>query len=133
MRMVLESQIFNQRMVLIKLVLGVLSFVAGIGWLNSTRGILLYRREEFQTLRLLGFTENKLFCVAWIQIGFYLLVGIIAGVVFGQIVIYSIFKNGLAAGPVGVHLNNAVGITVLLILLSLTLISTVKNVIRLKK
>ena len=55
------------------------------------------------------------------------------GEMLGQIVIYSIFKNGLAAGHVGVHLNNAIGITVLLMVLSLTLISTVKNVIRVKK
>ncbi len=129
----LESQIFNQRMALIKLVLGVLSFVAGIGWLNSTRGILLSRREEFHTLRLLGFTEKKLFYVAWIQIGLYLLVGVIAGVMLGQIVIYNIFKNELATGHVGVYLNNAVGITALLMLLSLTLTPTVKNVVRLKK
>ena len=63
-----------------RLVLGMLSLVAGIGWLNSARGMLYSRRKEFQTLRILGFSKGKIYTVAWIQIGIYLLIGIAAGV-----------------------------------------------------
>lgn len=128
-RMKQADQIFQQRSVMIRLVLGILSLVAGIGWLNSARGMLYSRRKEFQTLRTLGFSERKLYGVAWMQIGIYLLAGIAAGILMGDMAIRNIFRDGVISGSsIQVYWKNVAGITGYLLLLAASLGFTIRDV-----
>lgn len=130
-RMKQEDQIFQQRSVMIRLVLGMLSLVAGIGWLNSARGMLYSRRKEFQTLRILGFSKGKIYTVAWIQIGIYLLIGIAVGVLIGDIAIRNIFRDGVIDGSsIQVYWKNVAGITGYLLLLAASLGFTIRDVVK---
>ena len=128
-RMKQADQIFQQRSVMIRLVLGILSLVAGIGWLNSARGMLYSRRKEFQTLRILGFSKGKLYTIAWIQIGIYLLVGIAAGILMGDMAIRNIFRDSVINGSsIQVYWKNVAGITGYLLLLAASLGFTIRDV-----
>lgn len=130
-RMKQENEIFKQRSVMIRLVLGMLSLVAGIGWLNSARGMLYSRRKEFQTLRILGFSQRKICAVAWMQIGIYLLIGIAVGVLIGDIAIRNIFRDGVIDGSsIQVYWKNVAGITGYLLLLAASLGFTIRDVVK---
>lgn len=123
----LSAKISSQRLTMIKLVIMVLIYVAGIGWLNSARGVLLSRRNEFQILRLIGFKQNGIRKLAWIQVGIYMLCGIVFGILFGQVIVYGIWNQGLMNGELHFYWENVVGIVMFFSIISLFLHKSIKK------
>lgn len=117
-----------QRLAMIRLVMVVLIIVAGIGWLNSAKGLLLSRKNEYKILRMLGTTENRVKRICWIQILSYLLLGVIMGMIIGILSVYLIWKSNVYENvTISAYWGNVAGILLFLIIISLLLKPTVKK------
>ena len=119
----------NQRNAMIKLVMLVLMFVAGIGWLNSARGILLARKHEYQVLRMLGASQKRVKRICYIQVLIYMSAGIILGSIIGIVTVYGIWNSNLNAGvSVEIFWGYIAGIVLYMIVLASLLVPTVRKI-----
>ena len=50
----------------------ILIVVAGIGWLNSAKAMLVARKEEYQVLRMLGTMVKRVRRICWFQVWSYM-------------------------------------------------------------
>lgn len=118
--------ILEQRTAMIEVVIFILLIVAGIGWLNSAKGMLVARREEYRVLRLLGATVWRVRKIKWIQVWSYMLSGIILGFLLGFVVVYLLWDSNLNANvSISIYWENILGIVIYLFALSLFLKPTV--------
>ena len=81
------EQTTKQYSFMIKIVLYSLTILAGFGWLNSTRNMILSRKSEYAVLRKLGMTEKRVRNIIWRQVFWYLMAGIFLGVLLGIVVV----------------------------------------------
>ena len=116
------KEISTQRLTMISVVLFILIVVAGIGWLNSAKGMLVARKEEYQILRMLGTTIKRVRKICWLQVWSYMFAGIIWGIIIGLLVVYFLWRSNINANvSISVYWENVVGITLYLFGLSLFL------------
>ncbi len=110
------------------IVFGLLMVVAGIGWLNSAKGILLARRKEYQVLRMLGATEKSVHRICWMQVWSYMLSGVVLGAILGIVVVSCLWKaNVITDTPIAIEWEYIVGIVIYLFGLSLMLYPTIQT------
>ncbi len=127
-----SEMIQTQRVVMVKLILLFLMLVAGLGWVNSARGMLIARKQDYQVLRLLGSTEKQVQKVIWVQIIGYMLAGILSGLGIGSICVYLLCHSTIDENiMIPLYWQHIVWIALYLCALSLMLIPTVKKVSRL--
>lgn len=123
-----SNDISMQRLTMIKMVMIVLILVAGIGWLNSAKGMLVARKQEYQVLRMLGATEAKVRRISWIQVWSYMLSGILIGVGMGILIVYLLWRTNVNENvSISIYWENIVGIALFLFALSLFLKPTIKK------
>lgn len=122
-----QSEIISrQRTAMIEVVIFILILIAGIGWLNSAKGMLVARKEEYRILRLLGATAKRVRKICWIQVWSYMVSGIILGVILGMVVVYLLWNSHLNANvTISIYWENILGIVMYLFLLSLFLKPTI--------
>ena len=122
------NTISMQRLAMIKIVMIVLTIVAGIGWLNSAKGLLLARENEYKVLRMLGATQKRVKRISWIQVISYIFSGIIMGIIIGLISVYLIWKSNVNENvTILVYWDNIAGIVLFLLGISLLLKPTVNK------
>ena len=115
-------------MAMIEVVMFILLLVAGIGWLNSAKGMLVARKEEYRVLRMLGATVKRVRRISWIQVWSYMVSGIIWGVILGIVVVYFLWRSNLNANvSISIYWENIIGIVIYLFILSLFLKPTIKK------
>ncbi len=118
--------IMEQRLAMIKIVMVTLLIIAGIGWLNSAKGMLMARQEEYRTLHMLGTTIKRVRRISWIQVWSYMSSGIILGVVFGIVLVYNLWKSNLNTNvSISIYWDNILGIVMYIFILSLFLKPTI--------
>jgi len=123
-----SEKISGQRMAMIEVVMFILLLVAGIGWLNSAKGMLVARKEEYRVLRMLGATVKRVRRISWIQVWSYMVSGIILGVILGIVVVYFLWRSNLNANvSISIYWENIIGIVIYLFILSLFLKPTIKK------
>lgn len=121
-----SEKISGQRMAMIEVVMFILLLVAGIGWLNSAKGMLMARKEEYRVLRMLGATVKRVRRISWIQVWSYMVSGIILGVILGIVVVYFLWRSNLNANvSISIYWENVMGIVIYLFILSLLLKPTI--------
>ena len=81
------EQTVKQYSFMIKMVLYSLTILAGLGWLNSARNMILARKSEYAVLRKIGMTEKRVRNIIWRQVFLYLIAGIFLGVLFGSMIV----------------------------------------------
>ena len=122
------NTISMQRLAMIKIVMIVLTIVAGIGWLNSAKGLLLARENEYKVLRMLGAKQKRVKRISWIQVISYIFSGIIMGIIIGLISVYLIWKSNVNENvTISVYWDNIAGIVLFLLGISLLLKPTVNK------
>ncbi|MDE6634992.1 MAG: FtsX-like permease family protein, partial [Lachnospiraceae bacterium] len=122
------NTVTTQRMAMIRMVMIFLAIVAGIGWLNSAKGLLLARKEEYKVLRMLGATRKNVRKISWMQVWSYMLSGIILGIVMGLTTVYLLFRNEVHENvTISIYWENIAGIALFLFALSLLLKPTIKK------
>lgn len=110
------------------IVLGMLLIIAGIGWLNSARGMLYTRRKEYQILRMLGASNKSIRKICWIQTWSYMFSGIALGAILGIIAIAYLWKSNVVTNaPVIINWEYIAGIVIYLFSLSLILYPSIKK------
>lgn len=110
------------------IVLAMLMIVAGIGLLNSAKGMLLARREEYQVLRMLGAAEKSVCRICWMQVWSYMLSGVVLGAILGVVVVSGLWKtNVITNTPIAIEWGYIAGIAIYLLGLSLMLYPTIKK------
>ena len=122
------EMIQTQRIVMIKLILFFLMLIAGLGWVNSARGMLIAGKQDYQVLRLLGSPKKQVRKIIWIQVIGYMLAGILLGLGLGSVCVYllccSVVDENMA---IPLYWRNIVWIAFYLCSLSLMLITTIKK------
>lgn len=110
------------------IVLAMLMIVAGIGLLNSAKGMLLARKKEYQVLRMLGATKGSVHRICWMQVWSYMLSGVVLGAVLGIVVVSYLWKtNVITNTPITIEWGYIAGIAIYLLGLSLLLYPTIKK------
>lgn len=124
-----EKQI-RQENILSKIVVWGLMLVIAIGWLNSARGILVSRKRDYHVLRLMGTGQKRMQKICYLQIGSYLLTGIVLGSILGFALSNELWKKELYYGinKLNMHWESVVEIFLLFVLVSLFLRGTVREV-----
>lgn len=124
-----QSKIISrQRTAMIEVVIFILLLIAGIGWLNSAKGMLVARKEEYRILRMLGATVKRVRMICWIQVWSYMVSGIILGVILGMGVVYLLWNSHLNANvTISIYWENIIGIVIYLFALSLFLKPTING------
>lgn len=120
--------IMSQRVATMFVVLFMLLIVTGIGWLNSAKGMLVARKEEYGVLRMLGASSKRVRRICWIQVWSYMLSGIVLGVLLGIVVVYLLWSRNLNGNvSIRIYWEYIVGIVGYLFVLSLLLKPTIDN------
>lgn len=110
------------------IVLGILMIVAGIGLLNSARGMLYTRKKEYQVFRVLGASNKSVHKICWIQTWSYMVSGAVLGAILGIIIVAYLWKSNVAAKtPVIIRWDYIAGIIIYLFGLSLMLYPAIKK------
>lgn len=123
-----EKQI-KQMNIISKIVVWGLMLVIATGWLNSVRGMLLSRKQDYHVLRLLGTEQKRVQKICFLQINLYLLTGIISGTLLGFILAKELWEKELYYGvKLHIQFRNTLGIFLLFWLVSLLLHKTVREV-----
>lgn len=126
-----SNDISMQRLTMIKMVMIVLILVAGIGWLNSAKGMLVARKQEYQILRMIGTTEGKVRRISWVQVWSYMLSGIVLGIGMGILGVYFLWRTNMNENvTISIYWENIVGIALFLFALSLFLNPAIKKLAR---
>ncbi|MBE5938618.1 MAG: FtsX-like permease family protein [Lachnospiraceae bacterium] len=111
---------------MIIMVLVVLAIVAGIGWFNGVKGILLSRKQEYKVLRMLGTSPSRVGRMCWIQIWSFMIWGLVIGILLGNICLHMALKEEINY-EVKIYWEGIAGITLYLFGLTLLLIPTIKK------
>ena len=123
-----SNRIMSQWTTTMHIVLAMLLIVAGMGFLNSANGMLLTRKKEYQTLRMLGATENTVRRICWMQTWSYMLSGVVLGAILGIVVVACLWKNNVITNtPITIDWEYIVGIAAYLFGLSFMLHLTIKK------
>jgi ABC-type lipoprotein release transport system permease subunit len=123
-----EKQI-KQMNIISKIVVWGLILVIATGWLNSVRGMLLSRKQDYHVLRLIGTEQKRVQKICFLQINLYLLTGIISGTLLGFILAKELWEKELYYGvKLHIQFRNTLGIFLLFWLVSLLLHKTVREV-----
>lgn len=110
------------------IVLAMLLIVAGIGLLNSAKGMLLARKKDYQIIQMLGTTKSCVHRICWMQVWSYMFSGVVLGAILGIIVVHSIWQgNVFVSVPITVDWGYLAGIVIYLFGLSLILYPTIKK------
>ncbi|MCR4803372.1 MAG: ABC transporter permease [Lachnospiraceae bacterium] len=122
------KEISNQRLTMICVVMFILIVVAGIGWLNSAKAMLVARKEEYQVLRMLGTMVKRVRRICWFQVWSYMLAGIVLGIIMGLLVVYFLWRSNVNSNvSISIYWENVLGIILYLFSLSLLLKPTIKK------
>lgn len=128
------KMIQTQRVIMMKLILLFLMLVTGLGWVNSAKGMMIARKQDYQVLRLLGSTEKQVKRIVWVQIIGYMLVGILLGLGIGSVCVYLLCHSTIDEKIIiPLYWQHIVWIVLYLCALSLLLIPTAKKVSRLAR
>lgn len=123
-----SDNVSNQRLTMISVVLFVLLIVAGVGWLNSAKSMLVARRQEYQVLRMLGSSVKRVRRMCWIQVWSYMFAGIILGMAIGLVTVYMLWRSNVNANvSISIYWQNLLGIVMYLFMLSICLKTTIKQ------
>lgn len=123
-----SNQIVSQWTTTMHIVLAMLLIVAGIGLLNSANGMLLTRKKEYQTLRMLGATGKTVRRICWMQTWSYMLSGVVLGAILGIVVVACLWKNNVITNtPITIDWEYITGIAAYLFGLSFMLHLTIKK------
>lgn len=110
------------------IVLAMLLIVAGIGLLNSAKGMLLTRKKDYQVLRILGAAERSVRRICWMQVWSYMLSGVVLGAILGFVVVSCLWKaNVITNTPITIDWEYVAGIAIYLFGLSLMLYPTIQK------
>jgi len=110
------------------IVLGMLMIVAGIGLLNSAKGMLLTRKKEYQVLRILGAAKRSVRKICWMQVWSYMLSGVVLGAILGIVVVSCLWQtNVITNTPITIDWEYIAGIVIYLFGLSLMLYPTIQK------
>ena len=122
------NDVSNQRVTMISVILVVLIIIAGIGWLNSAKGMLLARENEYHVLRMLGTDIKSVRRISWIQVWSYMSAGIILGMAVGLVVVYFLWRSNVNPNvSISIYWENVFGIVVYMFMLSMGLRTTIKQ------
>lgn len=123
-----SNNVANQRLTMISVVLFVLLIVAGVGWLNSAKSMLVARKGEYQVLRMLGTSVKNVQRICWIQVWGYMLAGIVLGMGIGLVTVYFLWRSNVNANvSISIYWENVFGIVTYLFMLSMCLRLTIKQ------
>ncbi len=123
-----SNRIVSQWTTTMHIVLAMLLIVAGIGLLNSANGMLLTRKKEYQTFRMLGATSKTVHRICWMQTWSYMLSGVVLGAILGIVVVAFLWKNNVITNtPITIDWEYIVGIVAYLFGLSFMLHLTIKK------
>lgn len=123
-----NDHLIHQWTTTLHIVLAMLMIVAGIGLLNSAKGMLLARKKEYQVLRMLGATGGSVRRICWMQVWSYMLSGVVLGAVLGIVVVSCLWKtNVITNTPITIKWGYIAGIAIYLLGLSLLLHPTIKK------
>lgn len=123
-----SNDVSKQRLTMISVILFVLIIIAGVGWLNSAKSMLLARKEEYQVLRMLGTSAGNVQKIGWIQVWSYMLAGIILGMAIGLTAVYFLWRSNVNPNvSISIYWENVFGIVAYLFVLSMCLRSTIRQ------
>lgn len=123
-----SNNISRQRLTMISVILFVLIIIAGVGWLNSAKSMLVARKEEYQVLRMLGTSVKNVRRISWIQVWSYMFAGIIFGMVIGLATVYFLWRSNVNTNvSISIYWENVFGIITYLFMLSMCLRPTIKQ------
>lgn len=123
-----SNNVGNQRLTMISVVLFVLLIVAGVGWLNSAKSMLVARKEEYRVLRMLGTGVKNVQRICWIQVWGYMLAGIVLGMAIGLVTVYFLWRSNVNANvSISIYWENVFGIVLYLFMLSMCLRLNIKQ------
>ena len=123
-----SNNISKQRLTMISVILFVLIIIAGVGWLNSAKSMLVARKEEYQVLRMLGTSVKIVRRISWIQVWSYMFAGIIFGMVIGLATVYFLWCSNVNTNVfISIFWENVFGIIAYLFMLSMCLRPTIKQ------
>jgi len=80
-----------------------LILVAGIGWFNSMRNIIVSRRKDYHMMRIQGVVPRRMFKIISYQILIYLFTGIFIGSIFGYLLLQGMIR--IEGGKSILHIN----------------------------
>lgn len=120
---------FRQLNILSKIVVWGLMLIVAAGWMNSARGILVSRKRDYRVMRLLGVGRRRMQKICYLQIGSYLLTGIVLGSIVGFGISKELWKKELYYGvTLHMHWESVWGILLLFAVASLFLKRTIREV-----
>ena len=123
-----NDHLIRQWTTTLHIVLAMLMIVAGIGLLNSAKGMLLARKKEYQVLRMLGATQGNVHRICWMQVWSYMLSGVVLGAVLGIIVVSGLWKTEIVTNTlIKIEWEYIAGIAIYLLGLSLLLYPSIKK------
>lgn len=123
-----NDHLIRQWTTTLHIVLAMLMIVAGIGLLNSAKGMLLARKKEYQVLRMLGTTQGSVHRICWMQVWSYMLSGVVLGAVLGIVVVSYLWKtNVITNTPIMMEWEYIAEIVIYLLGLSLLLYPSIKR------
>lgn len=123
-----SDHILHQWTTTLHIVLAMLMIVAGIGLLNSAKGMLFARRKEYQVLRMLGATKGSVRRICWMQVWSYMLSGVVLGAILGIVVVSCLWKaNVNSTTPIAIEWEYIAGIVIYLSVLSIMLYPAIQK------
>lgn len=126
--MAFSHKILKQRYFIVRLLLYMLSIMAGIGWVNAAANMIQSRRKEYVVLRKLGMSERRVKKIIWYQLILFIFSGIAAGIVLSLEIIrkFNIREYGIYQS-VKFQAGNVWFIIVLFLLLLMSLRKNVRE------
>lgn len=123
-----SNKTIKERYAIFNIVVNLLILIAGIGWFNSIRNIILSRGTEYSILRIQGVSIRRLRLIIVIQVLVYLFSGIVIGAIIGGGLLTGIVYIEQNSLSIMVNYQMISKIIIFLIGLSLFLIPTIKKV-----
>lgn len=112
-----SDQLMDERYEIFQLVTYFLILIAGVGWFNSMRNIIISRRKDYHMMRIQGVVPRRMFKIISYQILFYLFIGICIGSIFGYVILHGILM--LDGGGSNININWEVTRNIIIYLLIL--------------
>ena len=109
-------------------ILAMLLLVAGTGLLNSAKGMIQAKKEEYKILRMLGVTRRRVRRICWMQIISYMLSGVILGTIVGAVLVFELWNSVVHTNAqIEIYWEYIVGIVIYLMVLAFCLTPTVRK------
>ena len=83
------EMVLKERFFLLELVIEFLVIIAGIGWYNSMRSIIISHKKKYMYLRIQGISRRRIIKIIVIQMFYYIISGVILGAALGFGVLYA--------------------------------------------